>query len=212
MKADDPYANVPEMASFGAVCVDGPRGRDFERRAAAIGIARLRDALPEERLWIDTAAGLSFYERSMEVAKAVSAFPSFDGTTYALVGQSAVDAYAVAEFERGRLLRELMFNRDDGGWLAPTGVARPWESDLHFALPLEGFIDELDEEWTDAEIANAKEAYERRELSALPRLPGASYRQLTAFAEKLGLNFEVGAHARYRKPGLFSRIFGTAKS
>jgi hypothetical protein len=189
------------MATFAAVCITAPVRADFYARAATLDIAPLRDGLPERALWIDAS-----FDDAITVAKAAS---TIAGTTFALIGQSSVDAYVVAEFERGDLVRQLSYNRDYGGWAEPLATSRPWEVDFHFALPLEGFIDRLDEDWTDDDIERARQAHARKDVSLLPRWPAASYSQLTAFAESLGLDLAAGPHARYTRPGLLRRLFGS---
>ena len=191
------------MATFAAVCVFGPIPTDFYSRVAGIGVSAVLDGLPERSLWIDTGQS---YPKSLEAGRVVSAAVSL--TTYSLVGQSTADVYAVVEFDNGRLVREIAFSGDSDGWGQPEGAPRPWENDFHFALSMNELIDHLDEDWTEQEINQAKQAYEKRDLTLLPRLPSASYRQLITFAEKHGFDLKAGCHARYRKPGFFRRLFG----
>src|SRR5262249_49906198 len=106
-------------------------------------------------------------------------------------------------------VRELTFSRDEESPWEQSGTPQDWEVDFHFALPLDEFAENLaDAEWEETEISRAKRAYSDRDSSALPRLPDASYQQLSKFAEKHGFDFENGAHAHYKKPGLLRRLFG----
>jgi hypothetical protein len=130
-------------------------------------------------------------------------------TCFHVAVQTSADVYVVGEYERGRLIRQLSFNRDDGGWAPPVGVERSWEADFHFALPAEEFLDRLSDsdDWTDADLEAARSAYEGRRLDQLPQLPDPCASTVSAFLKHRGVDVERPM-ARYPKPGLIGRLFG----
>lgn len=132
------------------------------------------------------------------------------GTVFSVLAQTSADVYVVAEYVAGKLLRQISFNRDDGGWLPPVGVPRSWEADFHFALPVDDFVDRLsdDDDWSDQDLAAARAAHEAHRVEELPRLPAASGSQIHAFVKGLGIDLSEGTTARYKKPGILQKLFG----
>ena len=144
--------------------------------------------------------------RAEALARRVSELIEAD--VLAISGQTNADVYTIAEFSRGRVVRQIQFNRDGGGWVDAEGPPRPWESDLHFAGSMERYLDVLtDDDAPETELTAARLAYERRDLARLPRLPAPSGSSMGRFLESLGGDFSR-PHARHRAPGLLARLFG----
>ena len=112
------------MATFGAIIVTGLADHDaFYAATLALGVVRLRDSSKSGALTIDTD--------KTEFAARLSAIPGV-ASAFGLGGQSSVDAYVVAEYARGELVRRVVYHRDYGydfdagghGRFAPGPFAR----------------------------------------------------------------------------------------
>jgi hypothetical protein len=130
-----------------------------------------------------------------------------DAPAFVLLGQTSADVYVVEEFASSSPTRRLEFNRDEEPQWTYSGAPRPWETDLHFAQPIDELVDDL-EDWTDTERDAVRAAYAARDLARLPRLPPLSRRTFVGFTESLGVDLEHPG-ARWKPPGFFARLFGS---
>jgi hypothetical protein len=115
---------------------------------------------------------------------------SVPGTAaFSVLAQTSADVYVLGEWVAGSLQRRIQFGMDEGGWLAPIGPPRAWETDFHFARPVDELVDYLsdDDDWSDDDLAAARRAYENRRIDWLPRLPVPNGSQMFAFLSGLGI-------------------------
>jgi hypothetical protein len=192
------------MATFQGVVVRMAATPILWEKLHPLGVVAT-DSAPEGAGCFIEVVGSSWDEANA-LAQRVSA--NVDVDALALSGQTNVDVYSVAEFSRGQLVRRILFNRDGGGWVDSEGSPRGWESELHFAATLESLLDDLAEhDAPETDLVAAREAYEKRDLGRLPRLPAPSGSSMHVFLRSLGGDLSR-PHARYRKPGWIGRLFG----
>jgi hypothetical protein len=174
-------------------------------KLAPLGVVAVSSAPATSRIFVEVDAWTP--QPAEDLAQRVS--KALGIGTIAVVGQTTSDVYLVAEFARGEFVRRVAFNRDEGGWGEAEGSPRPWETDLHFAAPLDEFLERMTEDGaSEGDLARARDAYGARDLARLPGLPDPSGSSLLAFLKILGADLSAGAHARYKKPGLFARVLG----
>lgn len=179
------------MSTFVGIVVE-----NTEKVRAAIGgmvpnagLSRASETSPPEpdvgHLLVSVHGGFSVERDTSELAAELAKKTS--SSVLAVMAQTSADAYVLEEHTEAGLARRLVYSRDGGGWAPPDGPERPWEAGFHFALPRKEFTDHLiDDEWSDLEVQRALVAFEKRDVSLLPRLPSPSIRQLHAFLESLG--------------------------
>ena len=166
------------MSTFCGVICEVTDASAFYDEARVHGVTRRRDGT-SPTITIDTSSGFS--DGTEKLARDLSALACVE-RAFALFGQSSADGYIVAENARGEVVRRVLYNRDDGGWVT-SGEARAWES----GLPVGEDPSEDDEDYDARRMTHAK---------------------LLDVASKLGWDFDAGAHAKHEKRGVLARLFG----
>ena len=126
----------------------------------------------------------------------------------ALLGQTSLDVYVVAEFGASGLVRRLEFSRDADPQWTSSGAPRPWEADLHFAQPVDDLGDALtDWDWTEPDLDAVRAAHAAHDPTLLPRVPPMFRRTFVRFTESLGVDLEHPG-ASWKPPGFLARLLG----
>jgi len=181
-----------------------PNGTDLPSTLAPLGVTLRGSARGERGVFVHVDS----WHRAQTLAPRISA--ATKGTVFSVLTQTSADVYVVGEYAAGELLRQISFDRDQGGWLPPIGAPRPWETDFHLALPVDEFLDRMadEDDRSDDDLDAGRRAHQARKLDQLPRLPAASDAQIHAFLTGLGIDLREEATARCRKPGILQKLFG----
>jgi hypothetical protein len=144
-----------------------------------------------------------------QLARKVSG--ALDGVeVLAMHGKTKAGVFCVAEFAREREVRRIAFSRASGGWTDGAEVAtRSWETDFHFATPMDDFLERLAEKGAaQPELDAVREAYDARDLRLLPALPEPSGTSVRAFMQRLGVDVRARPQAHYRDGDWLDRGIG----
>jgi hypothetical protein len=179
-------------------------GTDLSSALAPLGVTLNGSAQGERGVFVHVDS----WRHAQTLAPKISA--ATKGTVFSVLTQTSADVYVVGEYVAGELLRQISFDRDQGGWLPPTGSPRPWETDFHLALPVDEFLDRLGDEddCSDDDLDAGRRAYQARKIEQLPRLTAPSDAQIHAFLTGQGIELREGSTARCGKPGILQKLFG----
>jgi hypothetical protein len=110
------------MATWVAVIAETKGRADFWDAAAKLGVRAVRPL----RRYVLIDCGAQFgrvcrFGQDLSRALAIE--------TIAFIAQTTADVHCVWTFRAGNLVRELEYNRDEGGWQKIAGTPQPWEHD-----------------------------------------------------------------------------------
>ena len=110
------------MATWVAVIAETKGRADFWEVAAKLGVRAVRPLRPY--VLIDCGARFGLvrgFGRDLSRALEIE--------TIAFLAQTTVDAHCLWAFRAGKIVRELEYDRDEGGWQKIAGTPQPWEQD-----------------------------------------------------------------------------------
>jgi hypothetical protein len=146
--------------------------------------------------------------RAMDLADRASA----GGSAFAVMAQTSADSYVVVHFVDRAKKHSVAFDRDARQPWTVDGPDEDWERDLVLALPVDDFVDALGDrdDWTDDDLARARQAHADHRLDAMPRHPPLFGRSLWAWLRTFGVDPSAPDARPRQKPGLLGRLLGRA--
>jgi hypothetical protein len=186
------------MSTWVGAIIETAGRADFWAIARKHGVIAQTQALPKFVL-IDCEPGLGFFEASFRLAEAMS--KDLGAMAIGFVAQTAVDVHQLHVFNKGSVIRQLDYVRDEGGWLEVQGTAQPWERAYFFDDDM--LSDELSEEEKDRYEA-ARRAGDASGVMDL--MHPSSTEPLCRVCATFDLRPDQPL-GRWKKRSLFSRLF-----